>query len=184
MKNYISSFEPSRFQVVYVPRNEDWSYSKLYLNLNKRYLSFFNSKNVIASAIAWFLFLQQVFFMAIWILIIFFILSHNKKWAKRLHLLIPIIVYSKMEDSEVRAFLKRNPQLAKPDTDKIIPNSKIVETYVDDQSDNIMSKIGWKNNSQTLKELIAAEEKENNTTASTKSIFDDYESVMDKFNKK
>jgi hypothetical protein len=201
MKNYISFFEPRKFQVVYVPRNEDWEYSKLYLNINKQYLRFLNTKNLFASAVAWFIFLKQAFFMAVWILMLFFILSHNKKLAKRLHLLIPVIVYWAMTENEVKYFLERNSQFAKQNRQEVVSKSKIVETYVDEKSDDIMSTIESEEVWKSFKEFIAKEKVEKQAqekkdtafekiftkdTSQTpaKSIFDDYESVMDKFNKK
>jgi len=110
--------------------------------------------------------------------------------------LIPVIVYSKMSESEVVDFLKRNPQFVEANNVATISNSKIIETYVDDQSDSIMSKIEPKKEDATLKEIMNKEridgkesEKNQNNTKNTmknsvisKSIFDDYESVMDKFN--
>ena len=189
MKNYSPFFELTKFQVVYVPMQEEWKYSKLHLDLNKRYLRFLNSKNLFGAWIAGFIFLKQALFIVIWIWALFLVLSMSKKWAKRLHLLIPIIVYSEMWKIEVTNFLKEHPQFAKTDIITKTPNSRIVAENVDDISDDIMSKI-WKepisskneNNFDTI--ILEEDIKKTEVTTTTKSIFDDYESVMDKFNKK
>lgn len=189
MKNYIPFFELKKLQVTYIPREENWKYSKLYLDLDKWYLSFLNSKNLIAAWIAWFIFLKQFLFFIIAVFVLFFLLSLSKKWAKRLHLLIPIIVYSKMSEKEVSDFLKRNPQFGKKDTQVQYSNSKIIEQNVDDISDDIMSKISEKpilskNENNAASTVLKTSTKKEKESLWNKSIFDNYESVMDKFNKK
>ena len=196
MKNYNPFFEPKKIQFVYIPTKDNWEYSRLYLNISRQFLRFLTWKRSLAAIVAWFVFLGQIFFIIVWFLALFLVLSQNKKWAKRLHLLIPVIVYSKMSESEVADFLERNPQFVEANNLATISNSKIIETYVDDQSDSIMSKIEPKKEDATLKEIMNKEridgkesEKNQNNTKNTmensvisKSIFDDYESVMDKFN--
>jgi branched-subunit amino acid transport protein len=59
-----------------------------------------------------FIFLQEAMLVLVIVLFLFLFLSTDKKLARRIHLILPFIVYEDMSAIEVTQFLKEHPQFS------------------------------------------------------------------------